>query len=253
MNSLERVGRLIQNHRKAIGLGVWYGLRRWCRIPSEVRDNSKTYRAIHHSSEGGQTTDFIGIFLDDIYYLDLIDPMSIRAVVDVGANIGLFSVAARRCFPEAKIHAYEPNSALMPLLSKNAHTWQFDCRNEAVSMTSGVGRLRLEKDSRMSVLDPCGTVEMRVTAIHDVIDRIGGVVDLLKLDCEGEEWSILEAGISRRVRYLTMEYHCLVRNFDHIQVNRFIENAGFDRLAHAPDRTAGQCLYISRNFVGSTS
>jgi hypothetical protein len=45
-------------------------------------------------------------------------------------------------------------------------------------------------------------------SFSDAAQRLGGYIDLLKLDCEGGEWSLFEDFDTwRRVRYLTMEYH----------------------------------------------
>jgi hypothetical protein len=51
------------------------------------------------------------------------------------------------------------------------------------------------------------TVELVCISIAQVIERLGDA-HLLKLDCEGSEWTILQDAVAlRRVKYLTMEYY----------------------------------------------
>src|SRR5438552_4296179 len=57
---------------------------------------------------------------------------------------------------------------------------------------------------------PSPAGEVKVTAISDAICRIAkdGFVDLLKLDCEGGEWNIVEdTEAMKRIAKVTMEYH----------------------------------------------
>ena len=59
----------------------------------------------------GTLNDFLSIFLDDDYYLER-QNKEVSSVLDIGANLGFFSIAARNAFPNATIHSYEPNEDL---------------------------------------------------------------------------------------------------------------------------------------------
>src|SRR5476649_1482869 len=52
--------------------------------------------------------EFKNIFYNDCYGLRKIDG-KVDSILDIGGNIGLFSLAARSHFPDARIHSYEPN------------------------------------------------------------------------------------------------------------------------------------------------
>lgn len=53
-------------------------------------------------------------------------------------------------------------------------------------------------------------------------------MDLVKLDCEGAEWSILQdRGAWENVGHLTMEYHLFERQQTHEEIARMVEAAGF--------------------------
>ncbi len=53
---------------------------------------------------------FKDIFISDVYGLEGLTRAP-TTILDVGAHAGLFSLAARLYFPEATIHAYQPNPA----------------------------------------------------------------------------------------------------------------------------------------------
>ena len=133
----------------------------------------------------------------------------IRTVLDVGANIGLFCLAARIAFPKATVHAYEPNPALKSELAGHAEAAHFRYFLEAVGNGRGTASLDAEPDHSIfgrTWLDAEGLIPQ--VSLADAVSRLGGNVDLLKLDCEGAEWSLLEVReIWRHVRFVTMEYH----------------------------------------------
>ena len=75
--------------------------------PRQIIVNGKTQN-IRLPDESGVAATFIELLLDDCYGLYKL-PRSIETILDIGANVGLFGLAARNVFPDATIHAYEPN------------------------------------------------------------------------------------------------------------------------------------------------
>jgi FkbM family methyltransferase len=150
---------------------------------------------------------FKEIFLDDIYQLRRVrEP--VRKVLDIGAHAGLFSLQARRLFPQAEIHAYEPNPALWKHLEVQASSGAFKVFREAVGARAGQARLLFGTDSTSTraIQDIGGMVT--VVPISTAVGRLGGMIDVLKLDCEGAEWEILTDQASMdAVRFITLEYH----------------------------------------------
>ena len=146
------------------------------------------------------------ILFEDCYRLGQI-PDRVETVLDVGANVGLFSIAAR-IFPCAVIHAYEPNCSLEPYLSSHCEPLSIQFYLSGVGVNSGRASLVLGENSLHSQLRPASIGDICLTAFNSAIDRLGGRVDVLKLDCEGAEWSLLEDEEPwKKVRHLTMEYH----------------------------------------------
>ncbi len=179
-------------------------------------------------SEAGVRTAFVELLLDDCYRLGRLRKERINRVVDIGANVGLFGLAARAAFPDATIHAYEPNSALESYLMHEAAVAGIKYYLEAVGPEAG--RVRLEVDDAESVqtsshLDPAGTIPQ--IALSTALERFGGLVDLVKMDCEGAEWAMLEDSASwSAVRFVTMEYH-LGGGRDHESIGAALGRCGF--------------------------
>lgn len=133
---------------------------------------------------------------------------SVGTVLDIGANIGLFSLLARHRFPHAVIHCYEPDERVLPFTRRNLKDHAVELHAEGVASSEGRGAMISLGSSRLSQVVKIEEGGVPLVGISAVIDRIGGQVDLLKLDCEGFEWDILkDQAAFERVRCIRMEYH----------------------------------------------
>jgi FkbM family methyltransferase len=149
------------------------------------------------------------LYIDDPYGLKVL-PSEIHTVLDIGGNIGFFSMLARHYFPLAIIHCYEPNPALFPILTANTRDLGIVVHPAGVAATNGTAKMNFNGTTLVGSLSlhPSESGEITVTAMRDAMDRLGGTVDLVKMDCEGAEWDILEDAESlRRIKHLAMEYH----------------------------------------------
>jgi FkbM family methyltransferase len=178
----------------------------YTRMPDRVRLFDKTI-ALSFPNDPALLNDVINIFLDDEYGLRTIGT-PVQTVVDIGANIGLFSLWARHHFPGAMIHAYEPNEEICRYAAANFKDAEIALFHEAVSNASSSGSLVMNESSRLVKTRKGKGGSIKLTGINTVIERIGGGVDLLKMDCEGGEWDIfLESAAFKKVRQIRMEYH----------------------------------------------
>ena len=155
---------------------------------------------------------FRDIILDDEYKLSFLKDEDIKNIVDVGANLGIFSVAARIAFENAKIHSYEPNPSNIPILEKHGKEFNFEIHEEAVGFKAGRASLSLTTTHDTSARITKSDIDEGVIVLSDldtVINRFENQkVDLLKLDCEGAEFEILRNSKAlKQVRFITMEYH----------------------------------------------
>lgn len=194
-----------------------------------------------------QEHEFGKIIFEDCYRLS--DLPTAKTVLDIGANIGLFALAARRAFPKATVHCYEPNPELMPYLT--SHCAQVDCTHfqSAVGFKDGTISLQSSDDGTLHSVaraDSSGLISQ--IAFAKAVDRLGSV-DLLKLDCEGAEWEIFEDRETwKQVRHLTMEYHLWAKPGSTVQtLKQALSCLGFDRIQIQNDGSQWGMAFASRS------
>lgn len=117
-------------------------------------------------------------------------------VVDVGANIGYFSlIAARAVGARGRVYAFEPDPGNFALLKKNITVNNFDNTTPlqmAVSDRTG-GALLFQSDDYMwdhRIFDPGEarkTIPVDAVALDDYFRGIKGRIDLIKMDIQGAE------------------------------------------------------------------
>lgn len=215
---------LIRRHAAA-ALGFDFRSSASFRVPSHVRVMG-TKKEVQIPADHGSKIAFIEVLLDDCYGLRAF-PDQIGAVLDIGAHVGLFSVAARTRFPGAQVHAYEPNARMHPFLARQSEIAGFSFFGEAVGLREGRVTLDLGEDSVQTrvIYDPQSAI--KCTAFAEAIARLSRAPILVKLDCEGTEWEILhDAAAWQSVRYLTMEYH-LWAGYTLVELTQQIEAMGF--------------------------
>lgn len=150
--------------------------------------------------------DLFNVLLDDEYGLSDLKTPSV--IVDIGVNMGIFSLAAWSRYPNAKIYGYEPAPEAFAMATHNLKVTGVTLFNEAVGLTSGMCAISESPQSRLAkaIVTDSGTIP--VSSFEDVLKVVGGRIDLLKLDCEGAEWDILNDRESMRsVQSVRMEYH----------------------------------------------
>ena len=128
--------------------------------------------------------------------------------VDVGANIGLHTLAAGRAMKrQGKIVAFEPYGPTRELLAEsvfmNGLSGIVEIHEAAVATKSGTQLLHLGKVSGHHSLYPLGddggtdgaSVSVRLVSLSEVIPA-GTRVDLIKIDVEGAELDVLHSARS---------------------------------------------------------
>lgn len=165
----------------------------------------KTMVAAPESS--GSATCYREIVVEDCYRLfALPNGLGLHAIVDVGANIGMFSKLASVLFPEARIESYEPNPSAFAWLERNRAETNIECYCRAVTAKGAPIRFNVGLDSTLGRADSAGGIVVDAVAVSEL--NGGKWIDLLKLDCEGGEWDILRDGaLLRRTGHLCMEFH----------------------------------------------
>ncbi len=199
--------------------------------------------------ERGVKGDFIACVIRNDYGLRS-QMGAVRTILDIGANLGFFSLAARGAYPKATIHAYEPNPRILPYLEANTSQSDIGVFPSAVGAAAGKVSVIDDGPSNIATTRPSedGAVEQAPLAM--VISRLGGEVDLLKMDCEGAEWELFEAEKPwRSIREVRMEYH-LQHSHAVDEVFRRLGDLGFTVTRHTPDQAWG-IVWASNRFFSS--
>jgi FkbM family methyltransferase len=177
------------------------------------------------------------------------------AVVDVGANIGIFSLYAVHKKAGA-VFAYEPNSESFAYLLHNIRANRLEqrviARQFAVVGAPG-GQVRFP--TRSSMYNAIITQDS--AAEYELVDTIGlgailaqsGPISLLKLDCEGAEYEILFSADETSyaaVRHIRLEYHA-----GRVQaIDAHLSQYGFVRYHSQADTATSGNLWYERVTAG---
>ncbi len=124
-----------------------------------------------------------------------------RAVIDLGAHIGVFSLLAARTAHQVRVAAYEPgpdnaallrrNLALNPLLAP-----RIELHEAAAGRQAGTAVWQLDardpSGSRLVDGDGAGGHEVRLVGLRDVLGACDLPVAAIKIDVEGSEYDLLD-------------------------------------------------------------
>lgn len=159
------------------------------------------------------------IFLDDCYIRDLTLPQN-PVVIDVGGFIGDFSLYAVKRLNARRVIVCEPSPRNWALLLKNIANNGYQDRIKPVNKAVTDGRNAMMNidapDECQSMVSSCFPSGQPLSAVPGISlgqllqDYAVESVDLLKIDCEGGEYEILEstpADVFSRIRNIVFEYH----------------------------------------------
>lgn len=153
-------------------------------------------------------------------------------VLDVGANIGTYTLIAAHRNPSGRVLAIEPSSENAAILEQMVRSNAFQnvtVIRSAAGATSSRGLLHLESDNKgLHSLIPSSTAtgseEVSVRPVDELLGEAGVQrVDLIKIDVEGYESKVV-AGMSR---VLERDHPAIIFEF----MPQWIVRAGDDPLA----------------------
>lgn len=139
-------------------------------------------------------------------------------IVDIGAHIGLFSLFASQFCKSGKIYCFEPIKENYEILLDNIDLNKIKNiipLNLAVSKENEPVRIYMNSDESAHSIFPQGNefVEVKSTTIEKIFDeqKIENC-DLLKIDCEGAEYQIIDSIPEKyfsRINKVIIEYHLI--------------------------------------------
>ena len=153
-------------------------------------------------------------------YYDYVENKDI--VLDIGANIGLFSILSCKA---KKIICVEPVEECMPILKKNLK----DNNMEAIIINKAVGKnVKIEKSEHINLSKVSDNgVLVESETLKKLCDKYNPT--LLRMDVEGYEYEILKEGIPACVEKICLEFHTnLLGGFKVIELLKIFQNNNFD-------------------------
>ena len=173
-------------------------------------------------------------------------------IVDVGAYIGDFSVFAKYLWPDARIYAFEPHPDNFRLLIDNLQLNGYTATVVQAAVAAQKGTRTLVSDGTLNygkyslLRTGPAAVESRAVMLQDVVRA---PIDLLKIDCEGGEYEILESLVStgyiRQVMGIAMEWHRVPGRNGPIEVTRMLDGFSVSAVEANKDGSTGT-LYAWR-------
>ncbi len=217
------------------------------RLPNGIR--VETPRRLMH--------EFKEIFMEECYSRRLAPLPDRPVVVDIGANVGFFSLFVASRYPRATVAAVEPIPGNCRQLARNiglnpqaalqyrqaavyGHTGSIELSFEAAEDFTTAASVFSHPASRSE------TLEVACFSLADLLDEFGfDRCDLMKMDCEGAEYAALygaSAEVLARFDQMVIEVHRAEGPEENIaSLARFLAGNGF------ATRTAGDILYAARS------
>ncbi len=124
-------------------------------------------------------------------------PLEATTVLDIGANVGFFSILLSRLVgAKGKVIAFEPLPRNIDFIEQHIRLNQIEniqIYSAALSNKSGVMKFSLSDYHEQGRLDENGDLEVSVTTLDSLKD-ITNSVSFVKIDVEGAEASVLRGG-----------------------------------------------------------
>lgn len=192
------------------------------------------------------------IFADDAYRMqELASGLSDDAtVLDVGGQIGCFSLAVAKTMPNASIHVYEASPTSASYVSRNVEANDLGSRItvHACAMSGEEGTFTFVDSGTASghngLTAPDGLgqeVTVPATTFDEAVKSAGGPVQIVKIDVEGAEYDIIlksDPASWADVRKVVMEYHPLPGH-SLTELTDFFSAIGLEQVRHDPGLRAG--------------
>lgn len=213
-----------------------------------------------------QDEEFVAnVLVGDDYIREGFDINVSDVVIDIGGNIGTFSLRAARAAKDGRVLCFEPNSENYSLLRKNISRNGFENImpfQMAIAGQPGTVRLfaggdtGLHSTSASRGVDESAFEDVPCITLEQVFEENQiRKCNYLKIDCEGAEYEILyntPCDVLSRVDKIVMEYHSTGHEEKRAQGDelvRFLQGHGFCIVDYI-DFADFDCGFIRANRSG---
>lgn len=207
------------------------------------------------------------IFAEDAYHFaDLTEGLGDSFnVLDIGAQVGCFSIGLATFHPGATVHAYEASPRSADIAAENVARNGLDGRVtvHATAVSDATGHITFEDDGSGSALNGSAgvvgdtraaavvqmtTITVPCVSFADAVSGVDGEVALVKIDTEGGEYSIVlgsEPSDWAGVQKVVIEYHP-IEGHSWEELEAFFTRAGFRADAHESVTPGLGTVWLSR-------
>jgi FkbM family methyltransferase len=194
---------------------VYYGLVKSQFVILKLKDGMK----IKLRTDSTDLQAFVNVWIIQEYQKDGFEIQNDDVIIDIGGHIGLFSLYSSQFCKNGKIFSFEPIKENYNLLRDNIeqnNIKNIKTFNVAISNKKEKNRIYLSDDDQAAhSFYGIGkkSIEVETTTLDHVI-RSENIIkcDLLKLDCEGAEYEIIDSltdDILSKIKKICLEYHFL--------------------------------------------
>lgn len=172
-----------------------------------------------------------GELISDYYGLEKIQLSENDIVLDIGANVGMFSIYAKKKFG-CKVIAFEPVLSNFEQFQKNIilnglSLSDIELHNTAITDVEG-GEIKIgtPKDNTGGSSAFYHTHDMPICKTETIDKYITEGCVYLKIDCEGGEYAIIPTILDKlnQFKYIGIEYHKFSAAQDPIALHKSIES-----------------------------
>ena len=201
------------------------------------------------------------IFIKNIYLPDYLSIGENDIVLDIGANIGLFSLFAAK-YTKNKIFAIEPFPDNIKYLRNNIeiNNYQKIIKTYpiAISNYNGIKKLYLSEISGGHLLFDHNIngslenyIEVKTNTLKKIIDENSlEKIDFLKMDCEGSEGHILKSipnDYFLKIKSIVMEFHNNVSILNHNQIIALLSKNGYQCILNRKNNSEFGYIFATRD------
>lgn len=177
--------------------------------------------------------------------------------LDIGGQVGCFSLALVRAAKRVRVHAYEASPSTAQWLRRNVSANGFDdsVTVHATAVSDHEGTLEFADNGQASGLNgltaPAGSadlVSVPCIPFATAVAEAGGRVDLVKIDTEGAEYDIVLGSSPAdwtSVSRVVMEYHD-VPGHSWDELSAFFTSCGFTLRRHEPAGARQGTVWLAR-------
>jgi FkbM family methyltransferase len=196
----------------------------------------------------------IEVYALDIYRLQRFDLTGLH-VLDIGAHVGAFSTAVCATYRGTTVSAFEPTPEtyryLLVNIAQNGFGHRIEPFNTAVSAQGGPVHFQVggHADSTNRILAEASprTISVPSITLATVLTSARKRFDVCKLDCEGEEYDLVESTSPDAwdgVQLLLLEFHGATGRSQKLLLSRLV-SLGF-RLALQAEYASSEMAWLYR-------